>query len=81
MKLGARELLDLLTAIQEGNLSPEMREKLLAGPEEEPDPDEEGTDLSLAAGFAEKTIPEDMTPDIKDGVENAPEREENDDAE
>lgn len=81
MKLGARELLDLLTAIQEGNLSPEMREKLLAGPEEESDPDEEGTGSSLPIGSADITEPEDMIPENKGGVPDTPEREENDDAE
>ena len=81
MKLGARELLDLLTAIQEGNLSTEMREKLLAGPEEESDPDEEGTGSSLPDRSEINKGSEDMTPDIKDGVKDTPEREENDDAE
>ena len=35
MKLGARDLFDLLTAIQDGNLSDELREQLLAAQEDE----------------------------------------------
>ena len=81
MRLGARELMDLLNAIQDGNLSPEMREKLLAGPEEEADPDEGGEGLSLPAGSAEKKKTDEMDPDTMRGVKEAPEREENDDAE
>lgn len=81
MRLGARELMDLLNAIQDGNLSPEMREKLLAGPEEEADPDEGGEGLSLPAGSTAKEKTDQMDPDTMKGVRETPEREENDDAE
>ena len=39
MKLGARELFDLLTAIQDGNLSEDIRAQLLAAPEDVTDPE------------------------------------------
>ena len=89
MKLGARDLFDLLTAIQEGNLSEELREQLLAEPEEEPETAEE-TGLSAASesGYlsgrgkrAEGVIYADggPDPDYDDGAEDAPEREENND--
>ena len=60
MKLGARDLFDLLTAISEGNLSEELREQLLADQEEDPEkagktippgtPDRAGTALPQSAG-------------------------------
>ena len=51
MKLGARDLFDLLTAISEGNLSEELREQLLADQEEE-DPEEAGE--TIPPGTPEK---------------------------
>ena len=83
MRLGARELFSLLTAIQDGNLSPEMREQLLEGTDEngdepasgesgkEPEPDDTGKKRKTDEGH----------PDNDDGAVNAPEREENDDSE
>ena len=86
MKLGARDLFDLLTAIQDGNLSDEMREQLLAAQE-----DEEEETLSDASGRdrpdrnAERTeegIRESTGSDPENDEEGAmmtPEREENND--
>ena len=78
MRLGARELLDLLTGIQDGTVSMEMREALLKeaesgedlpDPEEEkgmPDDGEAGTDAG-------------PSPDQKRAGRRGPEREENND--
>ena len=86
MKLGARDLFDLLTAIQDGNLSDELREQLLAVQE-----DEEEENLPAISGRdrpgrnAEKTeegIREEIGSDPEndeEGARMAPEREENND--
>lgn len=84
MKLGARDLFDLLTAIQDGNLSDELREQLLSDPEES-EGDETVTDLAAsdvskrtgrkAEGKRDPDAEED--PVYEDGAMNAPEREEN----
>ena len=62
MKLGARDLFDLLTAIQAGNLSEELRTRLLIAAEEETDPDgnEEMSDAGISGdqNGAEETSPE-----------------------
>ena len=89
MKLGARDLFDLLTAIQEGNLSEELREQLLAEPEEDSELIEDGvqTGSSKKGGPGRKeesagsVMPEvyEPDPDYDDGAEDAPEREENND--
>ena len=89
MKLGARDLFDLLTAIQEGNLSEELREQLLAEPEEDSELIEDGvqTGSSKKGGPGRKeehagnAIPEEdePDPDYDEGAEDAPEREDNDD--
>ena len=70
MKLGARDLFDLLTAISEGNLSEELREQLLADQEEE-DPEEAGETIPPGT-------PDEGDPDDDEGAETAPEREDND---
>lgn len=84
MKLGARDLLDLLTAIQDGNLSDELREQLLSV-SEEAEGDEAAPELSgnemprakaiKAAGVMETD--EGTDPGNEDGAGSAPEREEN----
>ena len=86
MKLGARDLFDLLTAIQDGNLSDELREQLLAAGE-----DEEEENLSDSPGRdrpgrnaegTEEGIREDNGSDPEndeEGARMAPEREENND--
>ena len=74
MKLGARDLFDLLTAISEGNLSEELREQLLADQEEE-DPYSGGkTGTEEAVVYAD----DEGDPDDDEGAETAPEREDND---
>ena len=87
MKLGARDLLDLLTAIQDGNLRDELREQLLSDPEETDGPegsetaaDNLGKDISTKTWIAEVGInPDDeKDPEYVDGAMNAPEREDND---
>ena len=86
MKLGARDLFDLLTAIQDGNLSDELREQLLAAQEDEEEenlPDSPGRDR--AGRNVERTedgIRENIGSDPEndeDGVRRTPEREENND--
>lgn len=90
MKLGARDLFDLLTAISEGNLSDELREQLLADPEEDdPEPEEEPIPSGTPGrkNPAGKTVREDSAmdaddegdPDYDEGAENAQEREDNND--
>lgn len=89
MKLGARDLFDLLTAIREGNLSEELREQLLAEPEEDSELPEDAvqTGASKKGGPGRKeenagnVMPEEYEPDpdYDEGAEDAPEREENDD--
>ena len=88
MKLGARDLFDLLTAISEGNLSEELREQLLAD-QEEGDPEEAGE--TILPGTSEKKYSGGKTgteeaavyaddeedPDDDEGAETAPEREDN----
>ena len=93
MKLHASELLDLLTSIQEGNLSTELREQLLEGPMtsddeaedaenhgENTDPDNPG-DRPEAGGTGKQRKADGDYPVINGGAVTAPEREENDDAE
>ena len=85
MKLGARDLLDLLTAIQDGNLSNELREQLLSDPEET---EGDETVMDLAAPDASgrtgrkaegKRAPDDeKDPEYEDGAMTALEREDND---
>ena len=91
MKLGARDLFDLLTAIQSGNLSEEVREQLLSASDEEEavsEPAEiadgrEADDMAIgtdkAAGGMDHTDSINEDPDFKDevGAEEAPEREGN----
>lgn len=86
MKLGARELFDLLTAIQDGNLSDELREQLLAAGddgEEENLSDSPGKDRpGRNAVRTEEGIREDDGSDPEndeEGAVMAPEREENND--
>ena len=93
MKLGARDLFDLLTAIQSGNLSEEVREQLLSASDEEeavPEPAEiadgrEADDMAIgtdkAAGGMDHADSINEDPDFKDevGAEEAPEREDKDD--
>ena len=86
MKLGARDLFDLLTAIQDGNLSDELREQLLAAQEDEEEenlPDSPGRDRTgRNAERAEEGIREDTGSDPEndeEGARRAPEREENHD--
>lgn len=88
MKLGARDLFDLLTAISEGNLSEELREQLLAD-QEEGDPEEAGE--TLLSGTPDKKYSggktgkeraavyvDEKDSDDDEGAETAPEREDND---
>ena len=89
MKLGARDLFDLLTAISEGNLSEELREQLLADQEEG---DTEEAEETILPGTSEKKYSGGKTdteeavvyadneedPDDDEGAETAPEREDND---
>ncbi len=87
MKLGARDLFDLLTAISEGNLSEELREQLLADQEEE-DPEEAGETIPPGTpdkkysggktGTVEAAVyaDDEGDPDDDEGAETAPEREE-----
>ena len=89
MKLGARDLFDLLTAISEGNLSEELREQLLADQEEE-DPEEAGETIPPGTpdkkcsggktGTEEAVVyaDDEGDPDDDEGAETAPEREDND---
>ena len=53
MKLGARELLDLLTGIQKGTISMEMRQSLLERAEDEEDADGAGREMIAEAGADE----------------------------
>lgn len=84
MRLGARDLLGLLTAIREGNLSEELREQLLAAGEDEeeenPSVNETGPDGSGRTPEKAKEgilVADGTDPDNEDGAERAPEREEN----
>ena len=86
MKLGARDLFDLLTAISEGYLSEELREQLLSDPEEaEGDEAVMGLAAPDASGRADRKTEGDRPPDdeedpeYEDGAMTAPEREENKD--
>lgn len=83
MKLGARELLGLLTAIRAGNLSEGLREQLLAagGDEDETSAEEEagedrpGSMTGNANGSG--AVDEGSDPENEEGAKTAPEREEN----
>ena len=84
MKLGARDLFDLLTAIQDGNLSDELREQLLAAQEDKEEenlPDFPGRDRTgRNAERTEDGIRENTGSDPEndeDGAMMTPEREEN----
>lgn len=86
MKLGARDLFDLLTAIQDGNLSDELREQLLAagedGEEENLSDSSGGDRTGRNAERTEEEIREDKGSDPEhdeEGAESAPESEENND--
>ena len=83
MKLGARDLFDLLTAIQDGNLSGELREQLLTEAESDEafsdscgimNPGMDGREADGTAGAEDEKDPE-----HEDGDTCASEREENDD--
>lgn len=89
MKLGARDLFDLLTAISEGNLSEELREQLLADQEEDEDSEEAGEtilsgtpDKKYSGGKTGKeraaVYVDEKDSDDDEGAETAPEREDND---
>lgn len=86
MKLGARDLFDLLTAIQDGNLSDELREQLLAAGEDEEEEnlsDSSGGDRTgRSAERTEEEIRKDKNSDPEhdeEGAGSAPESEENND--
>ena len=76
MKLGARELFDLLGGIERGTISMEQREALLEGADEDADP--EGNDSDKPDPPAEAKGKTSTAPDQK-GAEESPEREENND--
>lgn len=75
MKLGARELFDLLTGIREGTISMEMRESLLADADDEDAEDTSENDNKEMPGSEAAGKDAGRKPDQMKGHNDSPERE------